>query len=73
MGDDMRRSDLKHIRVGDEVFLKTQILKKMSDEILVLTDTMVGLYASGHDVDEVSRVKSMVKERAEIILQLTEA
>jgi len=67
----MRCSELKHIRVGDEVFLKTQVLKKMSEEIQMLSSNMVSLYASGYDEEELTRIEDMVRERAEIILQLT--
>jgi len=67
----MRRSELKHIRVGEEVFLKTQVLKRMSEEIQMLSGNMVSLYASGYDSEELTRIEDMVRERAEIILQLT--
>jgi len=67
----MRRSELKHIRVGEEVFLKTQVLKRMSEEIQMLSSNMVSLYASGYDSEELTRIEDMVRERAEIILQLT--
>lgn len=67
----MSRRDLKHIRVGNEVFLKTQLLKKMSEEIYLLSENMVGVYASGYGKDEVARLEEMIRQRSEIITQLT--
>lgn len=67
----MSELNCKHIRVGSEVFLKTQVLKKMSDEIHMLTNNMVNLYASGFSEDDVGRIEEMVRQRAEVILQLT--
>ncbi|GAA3912200.1 hypothetical protein [Litoribacillus peritrichatus] len=67
----MSRLDLKHVRVGNEVFLKTQVLKKLSNEIALMAQHMVDLYASGHDELEVERIDLMIKQRAEVIAQLT--
>ncbi|MFC3149698.1 hypothetical protein ACFOEK_01510 [Litoribrevibacter euphylliae] len=67
----MSRRDLKHIRVGNEVFLKTQLLKKMSEEIYLLSENMVGVYASAYGKDEVARLEEMIRQRSEIITQLT--
>ncbi|GLQ30970.1 hypothetical protein [Litoribrevibacter albus] len=68
----MRGRDLKHIRVGNEVFLKTQVLKNLSKEIGVLVDRMATLYASGNGVNEVVRLERMIQQRADVINQLTD-
>jgi hypothetical protein len=68
----MLTNDLKHIRMGGEVFLKTQVLRKLSGEIESIVEQMVRLYASGHDGEEITRLDRMIKQRAEIMLQLTE-
>ncbi len=68
----MSRLDLKHVRVGNEVFLKTQVLKKFSEEISFMAQHMVDLYSSGHGDREIEKIDAMIRDRAEVIVQLTE-
>lgn len=67
----MSHQNLKHIRVGKEVFLKTQLLKKLSEEICLLSENMANIYASRYGKDDVSRLEVMIQQRSEIINQLT--
>jgi hypothetical protein len=69
----MSRRDPKCIRVGNEVFLKTQILKKMSEDIHALANQLVVSYSNGFESAEIERIDSMINERAEIISQLTKS
>lgn len=69
----MSRRDPKCIRVGNEVFLKTQIVKKMSEDIFALSNQLVAAYSNGYDAAEIDRIDRMINERSEIISQLTKS
>ena len=69
----MRRVELKHIRFGNEVFLKTQVLRMISEEIEVLTNRLVIFYSNGFNPDQIDHIDRMIRERAEVIYRLTTA